>query len=135
MPEAAYFGLSIQQAKEMGIDAGEGVALYMECLRGRVFSPNGLLKIVFEKPAGRILGVHIVGDDACELIHYGMELVNGRKTVMDLRSRLYAAVTFHEMYRLAAEDGLDPAVGRKRRAAAGKALAKRNRLLQAENQV
>jgi pyruvate/2-oxoglutarate dehydrogenase complex dihydrolipoamide dehydrogenase (E3) component len=63
-PEAAYFGLSLQQAQELGIDAGEGIALYAECLRGRVFSPNGLLKIVFEKPAGRILGVHICGDDA-----------------------------------------------------------------------
>jgi NAD(P) transhydrogenase len=127
-PEAAYFGLSLQQSLEAGIDAAEGTALYSECLRGRVFSPNGLLKIVFEKPAGRILGVHICGDDACELIHYGMELVNGRRTVKDLAGRLFAAVTFHEMYRLAAEDGLDPALGRKRRAAAGKALAKRNRL-------
>jgi len=131
-PEAAYFGLSLQQAQEVGIDAGEGIALYSECLRGRVFSPNGLLKIVFEKPAGRILGVHICGDDACELIHYGMELVNGRRTVQDLTTRLFAAVTFHEMYRLAAEDGIDPALGRKRRAAAGKALAKRNRIQQAK---
>lgn len=63
-PEAAYFGLSLQQAKEQDIDAGEGVAFYSECLRGRVFSPNGVLKIVFEKPAGRILGIHICGDDA-----------------------------------------------------------------------
>ena len=62
-----------------------------------------------------------------ELIHYGMELVNGKRTVLDLTGRLFAAVTFHEMYRLAAEDGLDPALGRKRRAAAGQALAKRNR--------
>ena len=104
----------------------------MQNAYGRVFSPNGLLKIVFEKPAGRILGVHICGDDACELIHYGMELVNGRRTVLDLTTRLYAAVTFHEMYRLAAEDALDPALGRKRRAAAGKALAKRNRLIKAK---
>ena len=132
-PEAAYFGLSLQQAKSMDIDAGEGIALYAECLRGRVFSPNGLLKLVFEKPAGRILGVHICGDDACELIHYGMEIVNGKKTMLDLTTRLYAAVTFHEMYRLAAEDGLDPALGRKRRAATGKALARRNRLQQAKS--
>jgi len=132
-PEAAYFGLSLQQAKALGIDAGEGIALYSECLRGRVFSPNGLLKLVFEKPAGRVLGVHICGDDACELIHYGMEIVNDGRPVLDLTTRLYAAVTFHEMYRLAAEDGLDPALGRKRRAAAGKALAKRNRLLQAKS--
>lgn len=131
-PEAAYFGLSLQQSKDIGIDAAEGIALYSECLRGRVFSPNGLLKIVFEKPAGRILGIHICGDDACELIHYGMELVNGRRTVRDLTTRLFAAVTFHEMYRLAAEDGLNPALGRKRRAAAGKALAKRFRLQQAK---
>ena len=61
-----------------------------------------------------------------------MELVNGKRTIMDLKSRLYAAVTFHEMYRLAAEDALDPALGRKRRAAAGKALAERNRLLDAK---
>jgi len=70
-PEAAYFGLSAQQAQEMGIEAGEGIALYAECLRGLVFDPNGLLKLVYEKPGGRILGVHIVGADACELIHYG----------------------------------------------------------------
>ena len=51
-----------------------------------------------------------------------------------MKSRLYAAVTFTEMYRLAAEDALDPSVGRKRRAAAGRAVAKRNRAIQdAEN--
>jgi hypothetical protein len=62
-----------------------------------------------------------------------MEIVNGRRTILDLKSRLFAAVTFHEMYRLAAEDGLDPALGRKRRAAAGRALAKRNRLIRAKD--
>ena len=127
-PEAAYYGLSSQQAKEWGIDAGEGIALYSECLRGRVFSPNGLLKLVFEKPAGRVLGVHICGDDACELIHYGMELVKSQKTILELSTSLYSAVTFHEMYRIAAQAALDEAGARKRRAAAGAALAKRNRL-------
>ena len=126
-PEAAYYGLSTQQAKERGIDAGEGIALYAECLRGRVFSPNGLLKLVYEKPAGRILGVHICGDDACELIHYGMELVKGRRTIMDLNESMFSAVTFHEMYKIAAQAALDEAGARKRRAAAGQALAKRNR--------
>ena len=126
-PEAAYYGLSTPQAKEMGIDAGESIALYAECLRGRVFSPNGLLKLVFEKPAGRILGVHICGDDACELIHYGMELVKGRRTIMELTNSLYSAVTFHEMYKLAAQAALDEAGARKRRAAAGRALSQRNR--------
>lgn len=126
-PEASYYGLSTQQAKEMGLDANEAIALYAECLRGRVFSPNGLLKLVYEKPAGRILGVHIVGEDACELIHYGMELVKARRTIVDLTNSLYSAVTFHEMYKIAAQAALDQAGARKRRAAAGKALAARNR--------
>ena len=132
-PEAAYYGFSSQQARDRGIDAGEGMALYAECLRGRVFSPNGLLKLVFDKSSGRILGVHICGDDACELIHYGMELVKGRRTIVELSQAMFSAVTFHEMYRIAAQAGLDEAGARKRRAAAGKALAKRNREVLAQD--
>ena len=86
----------------MGIDAGEGIALYAECLRGLVFSPNGLLKLVFQKSTGRIVGVHVCGEDACELIHYGMEIVKTRRTVTEVASAIYSAVTFHEMYRIAA---------------------------------
>jgi NAD(P) transhydrogenase len=129
-PEAAYYGYTAQQAKACGINAGEGIALYAECLRGRVFSPNGLLKLVFDKDEphkGRIIGVHICGDDACELIHYGMELVKGKRTIHELSQAIFSAVTFHEMYKIAAQAALDEAGARKRRAAAGKALAKRNR--------
>lgn len=126
-PEASYYGLSTQQCQDMGIDAGEGVALYAECLRGLVFSPNGLLKIVFDKSNGRIMGVHICGDDACELIHYGMELVKAERTVDDVLSNLYSAVTFHELYRTAAMAAVDQKGARKRRAAVGRALSKRNR--------
>jgi len=127
-PEAAYYGLSKHQAVELGIDAGEGVALYSECLRGLVFNPNGLLKLVHDKgDDGRIIGVHICGDDACELIHYGMELVKARRTVGDVTKELYSAVTYHEMYRIAARAAIDVKGARKRRAAAGTALAARNR--------
>lgn len=126
-PEASYYGLSTQQCKEMGINAGEGVALYAECLRGLVFSPNGLLKLVYDKSNGRVMGVHICGDDACELIHFGMELVKSRRTIDDVLNNLYSAVTFHEMYRIAAMAAVDEAGARKRRAAAGRALTARNR--------
>ena len=56
-----------------------------------------------------------------------MELVRGRRTVTDLAGTLYSAVTFHEMYKIAAQAALDQAGARKRRAAAGAALAKRLR--------
>merc|ERR1712238_641099 len=106
---------------------GEGISLYPECLRGLVFSPNGLLKLVFQKSSGRIVGVHICGEDACELVHYGMELVRAKRTITDLIKNLYSAVTFHELYRIAAMAGLDESTARKRRAAAGIALSRRNR--------
>lgn len=126
-PEASYFGLSAQQAQENGINVGEGIALYSECLRGVMFSPNGLLKLVFDRSDNSIIGVHIVGDDACELIHYGMELVRSRCTLEKVISQMYTAVTYHELYRIAAAAGLDEATARKRRAAAGKALTAINR--------
>ena len=103
------------------------MALYAECLRGQVFSPNGILKVVYEKLNGRILGVHVCGDDACEVIHYGMELVMAKRTLNDVVNKLYSAVTFHELYRIAAMAGLDEAGARTRRVAAGVALAIRNR--------
>ena len=73
------------------------------------------------------MGVHIVGDDACELIHYGMELVKAQRTIDDVLSNLYSAVTFHEMYRIAAMAAVDEVGARKRRAAAGRALSARMR--------
>lgn len=92
-----------------------------------------MLKLVFERPSGRIIGVHICGDDACELIHFGMECVKGRRTIMDLKSSIFSAVTYHEMYRIAAQAALNESGARKRRAAAGAALAKRNRKLLAKD--
>ena len=64
---------------------------------------------------------------ACELIHYGQELVKSQRTVTELSQAIFSAVTFHEMYRIAAQAALDEAGARKRRAAAGRALAQRNR--------
>ena len=42
------------------------------------------------------------GTDACELIHYGMELVNVRRSIFDVISTLFTAVTFHELFKFAA---------------------------------
>jgi NAD(P) transhydrogenase len=88
----AYYGLSTQQAAKLGMTTGEGVALYAECLRGRVFSPNGLLKLVYDKATERIIGVHICGEDACELVHYGMELVRSRRTITEVAKIMFSAV-------------------------------------------
>jgi len=105
IPELGYYGLTVDSAKAEGYDAEEGIASYGDCLRGRVFAPKGLLKLVFDKSNGKIIGVHIIGTDACELIHYGMELINAERTIFDCMNTMFTAVTFHEMFKMAALDG------------------------------
>ena len=68
-----YYGLTKVQAIEQGYDAEEGVASYDACLRGRVFAPDGMLKLVFDRDTARILGVHIIGTDACELVRADLD--------------------------------------------------------------
>ncbi|KAJ8605392.1 hypothetical protein CTAYLR_002414 [Chrysophaeum taylorii] len=101
-PEVAWFGYTKLQAEQRGIRVVEGMALYKEVLRGIVFSPDGLLKLIVDAPTGVVVGVHIVGSDACEIIHYGMELVRARRTIADILEATYSAVTFHELYQVAA---------------------------------
>lgn len=104
-PEVSYFGMTLSQAIAAGHEAAdEGMAAYSESIRGRVFAPKGMVKIVFDKHDGVILGVHIMGQDACELIHYGMEVVVQRKTIFIVMDTIFTAVTFHELYKLAAID-------------------------------
>lgn len=61
IPEIGYYGLTQKQAIAAGYDAEVGVATYDRCLRGRVFAPDGMLKLVFDRTDARILGVHIIG--------------------------------------------------------------------------
>ena len=104
IPEVSYYGLTKAQAQAKGFDAEEGVASYDSCLRGRVFSPDGMLKLVFDKHTHIIIGVHIIGTDACEMVHYGMDLVARKATIFDVINTLFTAVTFHELFKEAALD-------------------------------
>jgi len=105
IPEMAYFGMTKAKAIEKGFDADEGCVGYDSCLRGRVFAPDGMLKLVFDKNTQVILGVHIIGSDACEMVHYGMDLVERKATIFDVIGTLFTAVTFHELFKEAALDG------------------------------
>lgn len=122
-PEVAWFGFTKAQAEQRGVKASEGMALYKEVLRGIVFSPDGLLKLVVDDADQTIIGVHIVGADACEIIHYGMELVRAKRTLSDVIQSTYSAVTFHELYQIAARAAADPKTARLKRRASGAAWA------------
>lgn len=104
-PECGYFGLTSAAAKKEGMDVEEGCVEYSACLRGRVFAPCGLMKLVFKKADGVIVGVHILGEDACELVHYGMDLVVQGVNIFKVMTTCFTAVTFHELFKEAALNG------------------------------
>jgi NAD(P) transhydrogenase len=115
IPEVAFVGLTLDAARGAGVAAVEGVARYEDSIRGHVHSAGAgsrggmrQLKLVVERaPPHVVIGVHIFGDDACELIHYGTTLVQGRKTLADTLALTYTAVTYHELFRLAALEALE----------------------------
>jgi len=102
-PEVSFIGRTRERDLADGwaeVEVGEAIAPYSSTIRGRVQGCNiGLLKLVFEKPTGRILGVHILGEDACELIHYGTALAQSGKTVFEVLGTVFTAVTFHELFK------------------------------------
>ena len=77
---------------------------YTYCLRGRVFSPDGLVKLVFRKDSGVIVGVHLIAGGVCDMVHYGLDLVDQTVTIFSLISTLFTAVTFHDLFEEAALD-------------------------------
>jgi NAD(P) transhydrogenase len=74
--------------------------------------PSYFLKLVFGAADGRILGVHLFGEGASELIHFGAGLVQQGATAFDLMNHIFAAVTLHEVYRSAATGAIEALAAR-----------------------
>ena len=83
-------------------DDGDG-----DCEQGQPLTGPSLKLVVTRAAPHHVVGVHIYGEDACELIHFGTTLVQERKTLADILALCFAAVTYHELYKLAARDALE----------------------------
>jgi NAD(P) transhydrogenase len=103
IPEISTIGLTEEAAKEKGLDHVVGRADYRDVLRGLIMgAQRGFLKLVVDRPSRVILGVHIFGVHATELIHYGMEMVENRETIGRVLSTAFNFPTLHELYKYAA---------------------------------
>ena len=71
------------------------------------------MKILFAPITLEIIGVHLIGYMASELIHYGMELLINKKKVTDVISRVFNYPTLHDLYKYACYDGLGNLIGHK----------------------
>ena len=106
-PEIAMVGATQQELQAMGVPYVQGVAMYEELIRaGIAGDEHGLLSLLFEPNSGHLLGVHIIGDQACELIYIGQAVMNYNGTIEYFLDSTFNFPTLAEAYKIAALDGL-----------------------------
>jgi NAD(P) transhydrogenase len=117
IPELVGVGLTEDDAKEKGIDYEVGHCSFGEIPRGLISGDtDGILKVVFSRQDRRLLGVHILGDIASELIALGQATLYNSGTIDVFNNLTVATPTYTMAYKYAAFDGF------KRLAATGVSL-------------
>jgi len=108
IPEISVVGRSEQELTEAGMPYEVGRAAYKEIARGQIVGDQaGLLKLLFDPETRKLLGVHIIGDGACELIHIGQAIMSLGGTIDYLIDTVFNYPTFAECYKTAAFDGIN----------------------------
>ena len=97
-PEVAYAGLTEEQARERGFDVVTSVHRFVGNSRALIIGePDGLVKLVAQRD-GPVLGVHIVGPWATELIAEGYLAVNWEATPEEIGEFVHAHPTLSELF-------------------------------------
>jgi NAD(P) transhydrogenase len=105
VPEISTIGLTEEQARERGIAYECGVARFRETSRGHIMGLNaGMLKMIFSLDTRHLLGVHIVGEGATELVHIGQAVLNLKGTLEYFIENTFNYPTLAEAYKIAALD-------------------------------
>jgi dihydrolipoamide dehydrogenase len=98
-PQAAFVGLSVQQAKEQGIDAVE-VKMPMNIDAKAMINNelHGMIKIVADKQSHKVIGVHYLADHADTLIGEGVMMVSGEMTLEQVAHAIHPHPTQTELF-------------------------------------
>jgi len=116
IPEISAVGETEESCKEKHIDYEVGRASYVNNARGLIVGDTtGLLKLIFRRNDRRLLGVHIIGESATELIHLGMMALETVGYLDEFIDLVFNFPTLSEMYKYAAYDGLGNLAGHKLR--------------------
>lgn len=105
IPEISYVGKTEKEVQKENIPYIVGRAYFKDSARGQIIGDaQGLLKLIVDARNEKLLGVHIVGEQASELVHIGQLVMNLHGTVRDLISNVFNYPTLAECYKLAALD-------------------------------
>jgi NAD(P) transhydrogenase len=106
IPEVAMVGLTEAAARAEGRDHEVGRAWLADNARSRIAGTSGLLKLVFDRRNRRLLGVHILSEEAGELVHLGQAVMHAGGTIDQFIHTTFNVPTRTEAYKYAAYDGL-----------------------------
>jgi NAD(P) transhydrogenase len=116
IPEISAAGETEESCREKGIDYVAGRALYANNARGHIAGDtSGMLKLLFARADRKLLGVSIIGENATELIHVGMMVLDNGLTIDEFIEQVFNYPTLSEAYKYAAYDGLGNLAGHKLR--------------------
>ena len=108
IPEISTVGLNEEELTEQGIPYEVGKAHYREIARGQIIGDSsGLLKLVFHLETHKLLGVHIIGEGASELVHIGQAVLAFGGNVDYFVDTVFNYPTLAECYKTAAFDGIN----------------------------
>ncbi|MBU2326594.1 MAG: Si-specific NAD(P)(+) transhydrogenase [Alphaproteobacteria bacterium] len=105
VPEISTCGLTEEEVIQRAIPYETGIAHFRETSRGHIMGlDSGMLMMIFSLKTRRLLGVHIVGEGATELVHIGQAVLNLKGTVEYFVENTFNYPTLAEAYKIA---GLD----------------------------
>jgi NAD(P) transhydrogenase len=105
VPEISTVGQTEEEVRRSGVAYECGIARFAETSRGHIMGvSSGFLKLIFALDSRRLLGAHIVGEGATELIHIGQAVINLKGTVDFFVENTFNYPTLAEAYKVA---GLD----------------------------
>jgi len=108
IPEISMVGRTEEDLAHTGIPFGAGIARYREIARGQIIGDEtGMLKLLFHRQTRELLGVHIIGEGATELIHVGQAVMAYRGKIDYFIDTVFNYPTLAECYKVAALDGIN----------------------------
>ena len=107
IPEISYAGATEESLKEKKIPYCVGRAMFELNARGQIIGDvNGMVKLLFSPSDQKLLGVHIIGEGASELIHLGLFVLSQGFTIDYFIQAVFNFPTLSEAYKYASYDGL-----------------------------
>lgn len=105
VPEISTIGLTEQEVRAANIPYQVGQARLRETSRGQIMGiQSGLMKMIFSLETRQLLGVHIIGEGATELIHIGQAVLNLNGKLDYFINNIFNYPTLAEAYKIAALD-------------------------------